>query len=73
MDYAMMMKAARETNSRNDKIERKHGHAPLAKLPAHELIRLAMVSIQAGVLMEDWASVCEGQAMLELLAPQETE
>ena len=72
MDYAVLMIKARETNARRDKIERAFGHAPLDMLPASELIRLAMVSIQAGVLTEDWDSVCEGQAMLELLQ-EETE
>ena len=71
MDYAMAMLKARETNVRRDEKDSKYGHTPLAKLPPHELIRLAMISIQAGVLTEDWESVCEGQAMLELLVRQD--
>jgi hypothetical protein len=65
MDYEKLMRKARKTNKDRDKMDKESGFAsPNVNLMA--CLTTAMAAIQAGISTDDFETIAEGQAMLEL-------
>lgn len=65
MDYNKIMQKARKINAKRDAIDRKAGFGAPPDGPLDLYIRTAMGAINAGISLEDWDCIAEGQAMLE--------
>lgn len=66
MDYEKIMNQARKTNNDRDKSEKSSGFSAESDLHPYANIRTAMMAIQAGITIEDWSAIAEGQAILEM-------
>jgi hypothetical protein len=68
LNYEELMQKARKTNAERDEIDRKAGFATPGDGASILLLRTAMSAIETGIVTNDWNSVAEGLAMLEILA-----
>ena len=65
MNYSELMDAARKQDEAFEAVEVEVGTLPLRNAPLIMQLKTAMAAIEAGIVLDDFSTVAEGQVILE--------